>query len=136
MMTPLIKNGSSERQLETVSSCPFDYEHFHNGKIVHLQVKQPWKMIFQARHPMNLYLSDIFTSNDLNRPDLATGNVKLIISFEMSSISLRVVQTQVILLLKSVPERSGSDTERLWIQMTFSDRSIIRFSFRIDIWRK
>ena len=36
MMTPLIKNGSSERQLETVSSCPFDYQHFHKGKIVHL----------------------------------------------------------------------------------------------------
>ena len=37
MMTPLIKNGSSERQLETVFSCPFDYEHFLDGKIVHLQ---------------------------------------------------------------------------------------------------
>ena len=37
MMTPLIKNGSSERQLETVSSCPFDYQHFHNSKIGHFK---------------------------------------------------------------------------------------------------
>ena len=48
--------------------------------------------------------------------------------FRNYSLSLGVVQTQAILFLKSMSERSGSDIERLWIW----DSS---FNFRVVICR-